>query len=300
MAQAILTRLLQSSGTGVEEYEVLSAGLNTVDGLSTSPEAVKTMADEGIDITHHKSRQLDAGLILNADYILTMTCTQRNYLQEKFLDKAPLIYTIHEFAGEDDKDIIDPLGRGLEAYQECARQFKDLLPRVLNKIQGLEKSDQEKRKLVIGGDHAGLELKNILIKTLESENYEILDCGTFSTESVDYPDFAEKVAAVVLKQKITGIIICGTGIGISIAANKIPGIRAALCYNLETARLAREHNDANIIALGARMLDTQLAIDVVKTFLVTEFAAGRHRRRVEKIIQMEKNCLEGAKPGGLY
>ena len=117
---------------------------------------------------------------------------------------------------------------------------------------------------------------------------------------MDYPDFAEKVAAVVLKQKITGIIICGTGIGISIAANKIPGIRAALCYNLETARLAREHNDANIIALGARMLDTQLAIDVVKTFLVTEFAAGRHRRRVEKIIQMEKNCLEGAKPGGLY
>jgi len=88
-----------------------------------------------------------------------------------------------------------------------------------------------------------------------------------------------------------GIIICGTGIGISIAANKIPGIRAALCYNLETARLAREHNDANIVALGARMLDTRLAIDIVKVFLTTGFVAGRHQSRVEKIAQMEKNCF---------
>ncbi|MDD3270803.1 MAG: ribose 5-phosphate isomerase B [Syntrophomonadaceae bacterium] len=300
MAQAILTRLLQSSATGAEEYEVLSTGLSTIDGLSASPEAVTTMADEGMDLTYHKSRQLHLDLILNADYILTMTCAQRDYLQDRFPDKAPVIYTINEFAGEDDKDIIDPLGRGLGAYQECAAQLKELLPRVLIKLQDLEKPGQEKQKLVIGGDHAGLELKSILIKALEAENYEILDCGTFSAESVDYPDIAAKVAALVLKQKIIGIIICGTGIGISIAANKIPGIRAALCYNLETARLAREHNDANIIALGARMLDTQLAIDVVKTFLVTEFAAGRHQRRVEKIIQMEKNCLEGAKPGGLY
>lgn len=300
MAQAILTRLLQSSGMGAEAYEVLSAGLSTVDGINASSEAVITMADEGIDLTYHKSRQLDTNLIVNADYILTMTGAQRDYLQDKFSDKASVIRTVNEFVGEGDKDIIDPLGRGLEAYQECARQLKELLPQVINKLQDLEKPDRDKHKLVIGGDHAGLELKSILIRALEADNYEILDCGTFSTESVDYPDFAEKVAALVLKQKIMGIIICGTGIGISIAANKIPGIRAALCYNLETARLAREHNDANIIALGARMLDTQMAIDIVKTFLATEFAAGRHQRRVEKIIQMEKKCLEGDKPGGLY
>lgn len=300
MAQAILTRLLQSSATGAEEYEVLSAGLSTIDGLSASPEAVITMADAGIDITHHKSRQLDANLILNADYILTMTGVQRDYLQDKFSDKVPVIHTINDFASKGDKDIIDPLGRGLEAYQECAAQLKELLPQVINKLQELEKFGQEKNELVIGGDHAGLELKKILIEALKADNYEIIDCGTFSAESVDYPDFAEKVATVVLRHKIKGIIICGTGIGISIAANKIPGIRAALCYNLETARLAREHNDANIIALGARMLDTQLAIDIVETFLTTEFAAGRHQRRVDKIIQMEKKCLEGDKPGGLY
>lgn len=300
MAQAILTRLLQSSATGVEEYEILSAGLSTMDGLAATSEAVTTMADEGIDLTHHKSRQLNADLIQNADYILTMTGAQCDYLQDKFSDKVSVIYTINEFAGEGNKDIIDPLGRGLKAYQECAAQLKELLPRVINKLQDLEKSGRNKHKLVIGGDHAGLELKKILIEALEADNCEVIDCGTFSTESVDYPDFAEKVATIVLQHKIMGIIICGTGIGISIAANKIPGIRAALCYNLETARLAREHNDANIIALGARMLDTQLAIDIVRTFLVTEFAAGRHQRRVDKIIQMEKKCLEGDKAGGLY
>jgi RpiB/LacA/LacB family sugar-phosphate isomerase len=300
MAKAIFTRLLQSRPAGAEEYEILSAGLSTIDGLSPSPEAVTTMADEGINLTHHKSRQLDADLILNADYIFTMTGAQRDYLRDKFSKKVSVIHTINEFAGEGNKDIIDPLGWGLEAYQECATQLKELLPRVINKLQDLEKPGGNKHKLVIGCDHAGLELKKILIEALETDNYEILDCGTFSTESVDYPDFAEKVATIVLQHKIKGIIICGTGIGISIAANKIPGIRAALCYNLETARLAREHNDANIIALGARMLDTQLAIDIVKTFLVTEFAAGRHQRRVDKIIQMEKKCLEGDKAGGLY
>ncbi len=300
MAQAILNSLLQSVTTGIEEYEILSAGLSTIDGLSASPEAVTIMADEGIDLTYHKSRQLDTDLILNADYILTMTGVQRDYLRDKFSKKVSVIHTINEFAGEGNKDIIDPLGRGLEAYQECATQLKELLPRVINKLQDLEKPGRNKHKLVIGGDHAGLELKKILIEALEADNYEILDCGTFSTESVDYPDFAKEVATVVLQQKIMGIIICGTGIGISIAANKIPGIRAALCYNLETARLAREHNDANIIALGARMLDTQLTIDIVKTFLVTEFAAGRHQRRVDKIIQIEKKCLEGDKAGGLY
>jgi RpiB/LacA/LacB family sugar-phosphate isomerase len=290
MAQAILTKLLQSSETGEEKYEILSAGLNTIAGLSASPEAVKTMAAEGIDLTYHKSCQLDANLIHNADYILTMTGAQRDYLQDKFSDKAPVIYTLYEFVGED-KDIIDPLGRGLDAYQECAAQFKELLPQVFNKLQNIQKPVQNKTKLVIGGDHAGLELKSTLIKVLEAENYEIIDCGTFSAESVDYPDIAEKVATAVLKHKIMGIIICGTGIGISIAANKIPGIRAALCYNLETARLAREHNDANIVALGARMLDTRLAIDIVKVFLTTGFVAGRHQSRVEKIAQMEKNCF---------
>lgn len=143
-------------------------------------------------------------------------------------------------------------------------------------------------KLAIGCDHAGFDLKQHIIDYLQAQGHEVTDCGTFSRESVDYPDIAEQVAAEVLQKFIPGIIICGTGIGISIAANKISGIRAALCDNPYTARLAREHNDANILALGARVIGPGLAVALVETFLNTPFQAGRHQQRVEKINQIEK------------
>lgn len=142
-------------------------------------------------------------------------------------------------------------------------------------------------KIAIGCDHAGYDLKQEIIANLQAENYTLVDCGTFSCNAVDYPDIAAEVASVVLEQKIPGIIICGTGVGISIAANKIRGIRAALCDNCYTARMSREHNDANVIALGARVIGPGLAVEVIKTFLSTSFAAGRHLGRVEKICQLE-------------
>lgn len=146
-------------------------------------------------------------------------------------------------------------------------------------------------KVVIGCDHAGFELKRTIINNLAEDGYDVIDCGTYSSDSVDYPDIAEKVAAEVLTHRIPGIIICGTGIGISIAANKMHGIRAALCENIYTARLAREHNDANVVALGARVVGAGLAVEIVKTFLSTDFQAGRHLRRVDKITGLEKKYL---------
>ncbi len=143
-------------------------------------------------------------------------------------------------------------------------------------------------KIVIGSDHAGVALKEEIIQMLEKEGIEVINCGTNTTDSVDYPDIAEKVAASVLASNILGVIICGTGIGISIAANKIPGIRAALCQDTYTARMAREHNDANIVAIGARVTGGGLALEIVKTFVKTEFLAGRHLKRVEKINDLEK------------
>ncbi|MEQ8173781.1 MAG: ribose 5-phosphate isomerase B [Syntrophomonadaceae bacterium] len=143
-------------------------------------------------------------------------------------------------------------------------------------------------KLVIGSDHAGYALKNYLISCLKAEGHEPVDCGTFSTNSVDYPDIALKVAESVLKEHIPGVLVCGTGIGISIAANKVPGIRAAVCQNLYTARLARQHNDANILALGSRITAPELAWEILRNFLETEFEAGRHQARIEKIFAIEK------------
>lgn len=147
-------------------------------------------------------------------------------------------------------------------------------------------------RVAIGCDHAGVELKKEIIQALEDEGYEIINCGTDTVESVDYPDFAEKVAVRVVDEHIPGVVICGTGIGISIAANKYPGIRAALCQNEYTARMAREHNDANVVAIGARVTGAGLAVEIVKTFLKTDFQGGRHQRRVQKIMAIENKYKE--------
>lgn len=147
-------------------------------------------------------------------------------------------------------------------------------------------------EIAIGSDHAGVQLKQDLIAMLALEGYDTIDCGAYNEDSVDYPDIAEKVAREVLQKNILGIVVCGTGIGISIAANKIFGIRAALCNDLLAARLAREHNDANILAIGSRITGCGLAEEIVKTFIKTSFAAGRHIRRVEKITALENKCRE--------
>lgn len=144
-------------------------------------------------------------------------------------------------------------------------------------------------KIALGSDHGGYRLKNEIISFLKENGYELKDFGTYSTESCDYPDFAEKVAeAVVSKEFDFGILVCGTGIGISISANKIPGVRAALCSDTFSAHATREHNDANILALGERVVGPGLALDIVKTFLTSEFQGERHQKRIDKISLIEK------------
>ncbi len=139
-------------------------------------------------------------------------------------------------------------------------------------------------KIAIGNDHAGVEFKNKIMQELRSKGYEVVNVGTDTLDSVDYPDVAKEVSEKVINGEVNfGILICGTGIGISIAANKIKGIRAALCHNEYTAKQARLHNDANILALGARVIGDELGKAIVKTFLNTEFEGGRHARRVSKI-----------------
>jgi ribose 5-phosphate isomerase B len=143
-------------------------------------------------------------------------------------------------------------------------------------------------KIALGADHGGFPLKEVIKNHLLEKGYEILDCGTHSLESVDYPVFAKLVGqAVVAKEADFGILVCGTGIGISIAANKIPGIRAGLCTNTTMSRLTREHNNANVLALGGRIIGDVLALEIVDTFLNTEFLGGRHENRIN---QLEFDC----------
>ncbi|MGA2301632.1 MAG: ribose 5-phosphate isomerase B [Candidatus Acidiferrum sp.] len=145
-----------------------------------------------------------------------------------------------------------------------------------------------KPRIALGADHAGYHIKEIIRQFLENAGYPVDDLGTWSEESVDYPDYAKAVAdRVAAHQDAYGIAMCGTGMGMAIAANKVPGIRAAVAHNVDTARLAREHNDANVLTMGGRVVNGAQAIEMVQTFLNTTFAGGRHGRRVEKIIQIE-------------
>jgi ribose 5-phosphate isomerase B len=144
------------------------------------------------------------------------------------------------------------------------------------------------RKIAIGADHGGYELKEQLKKMLTAD-YQVIDCGTHSQESVDYPDFAYAVARLVADGRATwGIIIDGAGIGSCMAANKVPGVRAAMCYDQATAVNSREHNNANVLTLGAGLIGPNLAQQIVSTWLATEFGGGRHARRVNKIDEIGK------------
>ncbi|NBC33466.1 MAG: ribose 5-phosphate isomerase B [Alphaproteobacteria bacterium] len=138
--------------------------------------------------------------------------------------------------------------------------------------------------VAIGADHAGFALKEWLKARLAESGYGILDVGTHSADSVDYPDFAHAVGDALVSGKANrGVLICGTGIGVSIAANRNPAVRAALCQNVDAARLARQHNDANVLALGARLLDRDIAAACVDVFLATAYEGGRHDRRLAKL-----------------
>lgn len=138
--------------------------------------------------------------------------------------------------------------------------------------------------IAIASDHAGFEYKDLLKRQLIDWGYEVLDLGTDSTASVDYPDFGRRLAKAVAEGKVRrGVVICGTGIGISIAANREPKVRAALCHDVTTAKLARQHNDANVLAIGARTTGIEVARETVRAFLDTEFEGGRHAGRVAKL-----------------
>lgn len=144
------------------------------------------------------------------------------------------------------------------------------------------------KTIAVGADHAGFELKTLLVEHLKENGYDVQDVGTHSEESVDYPDYAAKVAKTVASRRAgKGILVCGSGLGVAIAANKIDGVRAVTANTAELARLSRLHNDANVLAVGARIIEPGTAKEIVDSWLQTEYEGGRHQRRVDKITRLE-------------
>lgn len=153
-------------------------------------------------------------------------------------------------------------------------------------------------KIGIGNDHSGFEMKQEIIKFLQEMGHEVIDHGTYDTERCDYPIYGEKVGRAVASGEVDrGILICGTGLGISLAANKVRGVRAVVCSEPCTARLSRQHNDANVLAFGARIVGIEMAKMIVQTWLDAEFEGGRHKRRVDMIMDIQEQMSGGTYDG---
>ncbi len=286
MAEGIFRHAIQGRGN----YRVLSAGLGAMDGQPPSPYAVQAVKELGIDISSQRSRMLTPDMVQQADYLFGMTHSHVDTVTLLYPQAAEKTFLLREFDETLDafeKDISDPIGGSYEVYMNCRDQIEQGIVSLLRFIEQGDIAALAGGKPVavaIGADHAGYELKELLKRYLDQRSVSVADFGTNSNESSDYPDFAQAVGQNVANSKAQfGILICTTGVGMSIAANKVPGVRAALVSDTQTAILARQHNNANVLCLAAKATSPELAPKIVDAFLNARFEGGRHGRRVNKM-----------------
>ncbi len=287
MAEGLFRHAVQGRG----EYRVLSAGLGAVDGQPPSAHAIQAMKELGIDISGQRSRMLTPELVEEADYIFGMTHGHVESILLLYPQAAEKTFLLREFDDSVegfDKDITDPIGSPYEVYVQCRDQIRDAIQSLLRVIEqeqaAAARATPHMGPVALGADHAGYELKQALVEALRQRGLDVLDLGAHSPESTDYPDYARAVARAVADHRARwGILCCSTGIGMSIAANKIPGVRAALVHDPEEAALARRHNDANVLCFSGKRTTPQQALAMIDAFLEARFEGGRHERRVHKL-----------------
>ncbi len=292
MAEGIFRHAVKSRGN----FRVLSAGLGAMNGQPPSRYAVEAVEELGIDISRQQSRMLTPELVQQADYIFGMTHSHVETICLLYPPAAEKTFLLREFdetLNDFEKDISDPIGGSYRVYVNCRDQIEQgiaSLLRFLDQSPGpvpVEPSGNKKIAIVLGADHGGYELKEALKQHLAASGLAVNDLGTNSPVSTDYPDYAQAVArAVAAREAEMGLLICTTGVGMSIAANKVPGIRAALVFDEQMAAAARQHNNANVLCLGARTTPPELAKKIVDVFLNVRFDGGRHERRVRKLEPM--------------
>ena len=293
MAEGLFRHAVKGRG----DFSVLSAGVGAIDGQPPSAYAVQALRELGIDISQQRSRMLTAELVNQADYIFGMThghVDAVNLLYPQAVEKTFLLREFDDTLDVFEKDISDPIGGSLAVYLECRDQIEQGIASMLKFIDqtfgGAVAGATRERTVhvALGADHAGYELKEALRQHLEKRGLKVLDFGANSTVSSDYPDFAQAVAHSVAEQKSgLGLLVCATGVGMSIAANKVPGVRAALVFDEKMAALARQHNNANVLCLGGKFIGPEQAKNIVDAFLDAHFEGGRHMRRVGKMERIE-------------
>ncbi len=276
---------------GRNDLRVLSAGIGAAEGQPPSPHAVRALKELGIDISQQRSCMLTPKVVEEADYIFGMTHGHVDAIAMLYPQAAEKTFLLREFDETLDmfeKDISDPIGGSYEVYLNCRNQIEQGITSMLkfiDQISGSPGHAGARASVVsLGADHAGFEMKELIKAHLQKRGCHVADVGTHSSASTDYPDFARAVAEHVAQEKSSwGILVCSSGIGMSIAANKVPGVRAALAFNEEMAALSKRHNDANVLCLGARFLHPEQARNIIDAFLDTAFEGGRHERRVHKL-----------------
>ncbi len=282
MAEGIARLVL----AGKPGWRIASAGVGAINGQPASPHAVTAMRQVNADISGHRSQMLAAQLIDEADYIFALTQSHAEGILYYHPEAAEKLFLLREFddsVESYEKDIADPIGGPLPGYVETRDQIERGVRTAIDFIERHE-AKRATPDFALGSDHAGFALKESLKATLERLGMSYVDLGTHSTESTDYPDFAHAVARRVVDGTAHfGLLVCGTGVGISIAANKVHGIRAALVTDPEVAALCRRHNDANVLCLGSRTSRPVQAAQILEAFVQADFEGGRHERRVKKL-----------------
>jgi glycine hydroxymethyltransferase len=291
--------LFRHATKGRNEFRVFSAGVGAVEGLPPSEYAVKALRELGIDISRQRSRMLSSEIVNQADYIFGMTHSHVDAITMLYPQAAEKTFLLREFDETLDSyenDISDPIGGSYEVYRACRDQIEQgifSMLKFIDQTAGTARPEQvvtTRTAVALGADHGGFELKEVLKQHLKRVGVAVTDFGAHSKDSTDYPDYAQIVSRNVASHKHDlGILICTSGVGMSIAANKVPGIRAALVWNEEMAMLSRQHNNANVLCLGALGMDAETARSIVDNFISSEFEGGRHERRVNKLEPNESN-----------
>ncbi len=286
MAEGIFRAAVKGRG----DYRVLSAGLGALEGQPPSTHALRAVQELGIDISAQRSRMLTPELVNEADYIFGMTHSHIDTVMMLYPQAAEKTFLLRDFDETLDvfeKDISDPIGGSLEVYLNCRDQIEQGIASLLKFIEKNQPQAGQTGQpvtVVMGADHGGFEMKEFIKQQLQQKGVSVADLGATSKEPSDYPDFALPVAREVASHRAeVGILFCTTGIGMSIAANKVPGVRAALVQDEELASLSRRHNNANVLCLPGRKLSATQALKIVEIFLKTKFEGGRHERRVNKM-----------------
>ncbi len=286
MAEGIFRKAVEDRGN----YRVISAGLGAAEGQPPSPHAVQAVKELGIDISRGRSQMLTTDLVDEADYIFGMTHNHVETVMVMHPAAAEKTFLLREFDETLDffeKDISDPIGGSYEIYLDCRDQIEQgivSLLRFIDRAEGKSGGAGKLASVAIGSDHGGFDLKEALRRHLEQRGLTVADVGASSDQPSDYPDYAQAVAHSVASRRAEfGLLICTTGVGMSIAANKTPGVRAALAGDVRTAELARQHNNANVLCLAAKTTAPDAAARIVDAFLNARFEGGRHERRVNKM-----------------